>query len=195
MSLGMAAFFQRNVRAVLLPLLVSLWALQWLPAGARAGEAVPLVADPVIEARMAALSKELRCLVCQGQSIAESDSDFAKDVRKVMRTMMEQGRSDREIVDFLVQRYGDFILFRPPVKTTTALLWVGPFLLLLLAVGILVRTLRRRRLAVAAESLSPEEIRRAEALLAGKEENTDASTGGGDSPRERVRRTDEEGKA
>ena len=178
---------------MLLPLLVSLWALQWLPAGVQAGEAVPLVADPVIEARMAALSKELRCLVCQGQSIAESDSDFAKDVRKVMRTMMEQGRSDREIMDFLVQRYGDFILFRPPVKTTTALLWVGPFLLLVLAAGILVRTLQRRRLAAAEESLSPEEIRRAEALLAGKDGEVDAA--GGDSPRERARHTDEEGKA
>ncbi len=192
----MAAFFQRNVRAVFLPLLISLislWALPWLPAGALAGEAVPLVADPVIEARMTALSKELRCLVCQGQSIAESDSDFAKDVRKVMRTLMEQGRSDQEIMDFLVQRYGDFILFRPPMKGTTALLWVGPFLLLLLAAGILVRTLRRRRLAAAAETLSPEEVRRAEALLAGKDGEVDAGTGG--ATRHERARSDEEDKA
>ncbi len=174
-----------------LPLLISLWALPWLPAGALAGEAEPLVADPVIEARMAALSKELRCLVCQGQAIAESDSDFAKDVRKVMRTLMEQGRSDQEIMDFLVQRYGDFILFRPPVKGTTALLWVGPFLLLLIAAAILVRTLQRRRQVAAAEALSPEEVRRAEALLAGKDGSIDGNSSSGEPGRGHTRHTDE----
>lgn len=130
-----------------------------------AGEAQPLIKDPVIEARMAALSSQLRCLVCQGQSIAESGSGFANDVRREMRREMENGRTDAQVVDFLVQRYGDFILFRPPVKGTTLLLWFGPLVLLLLALAVLFMTLRRRRQKLVGEELSPAEIRRAEALL------------------------------
>ncbi len=140
-----------------------------------AGEARPLVADPVIEARMAALGAQLRCLVCQGQSIAESGSGFANDVRREMLRLMEAGRSDQEVIDFLVQRYGDFILFSPPVKGTTLLLWLGPFLLLLVGGGVLFVTLRRRRQAAEA-ALSPEEQQRAERLLA---EAGDDGHGGG----------------
>ncbi len=139
-----------------------------------AGEAEPLIADPVIEARMAALSEELRCLVCQGQSIAGSDSDFAKDVRREMRTMMENGRSDAEVVEFLVQRYGDFILFRPPVKGATLLLWLGPFILLAIAVAVLVISLRRRGRRAAAVTLSSEELHRAESLLEEKGDRKDS---------------------
>ncbi|HHH36944.1 MAG TPA: cytochrome c-type biogenesis protein CcmH [Gammaproteobacteria bacterium] len=141
-------------------------ALSPAPSVSWAGEARPVVADPVIEARMAALSAQLRCLVCQGQSIAESGSDFANDVRREMLRLMEQGRSDQEVIDFLVQRYGDFILFRPPVKGTTLLLWLGPFLLLLAGGSALFVTLRRRRQAADAV-LSPEEQQRAERLLEG----------------------------
>ena len=146
--------------------------LLFFTTGVAAREAQPLVADPVVEARMAALGSQLRCLVCQGQSIAESDSGFANDVRREMRLMMEQGRSDAEVIDFLVQRYGDFILFKPPMKSTTALLWLGPFILVLLASGILFMTLRRRRRQIDDEALTEEQLRRAEALL-GQDANQD----------------------
>ncbi|MFQ5487313.1 MAG: cytochrome c-type biogenesis protein [Gammaproteobacteria bacterium] len=146
-------------------LLMVLLSLSVFATATMAKEAAPLVADPVIEARMAALGSQLRCLVCQGQSIAESDSGFANDVRREMRIMMEQGRSDVEVTDFLVQRYGDFILFKPPMNAATALLWLGPFILVLLAGSVLFITLKRRRRQTADEQLTAEQIRRAEALL------------------------------
>lgn len=133
-----------------------------LPA-ALAGEAQPLL-DPALEARIKNLEEELRCLVCQGQSIAESDSGFAQDVRREIESMMRAGRSDREIVDFLVQRYGDFILFRPPVKSTTALLWAGPLVLLAIGGAIAIVLIRRQRRAPRQE-LSAEQVRQAESLL------------------------------
>ncbi len=136
-----------------------------LPFSTLANEARPLVDDPVIESRLAALGKQLRCLVCQGQSISESDSEFANDIRREMLRLMKEGRSDKEVIDFLVQRYGDFILFRPPMKATTALLWLGPFLLLIIAGSVLFVTLQRRRRLAAERELSDEEVRRAETLL------------------------------
>ncbi len=155
-------------------LLMALLSLSLFATAAAAKEAAPLVADPVIEARMAALGSQLRCLVCQGQSIAESDSGFANDVRREMRILMEQGRSDAEVTDFLVQRYGDFILFKPPMNATTALLWLGPFILVLLAGSVLFITLKRRRSQTADEQLTAEQIRRAEALLdSGTDNNGD----------------------
>jgi cytochrome c-type biogenesis protein CcmH len=133
-----------------------------LPA-ALAGEARSLL-DPALEARIKNLESELRCLVCQGQSIAESDSGFAQDIRSEIESMMRAGRSDQEIIDFLVQRYGDFILFRPPVKSTTALLWAGP--LVLLAIGgafVVVLIVRQRR--APKQELSADQVRQAESLL------------------------------
>ena len=96
-----------------------------------AKEAESVISDPVLEARMASLTSELRCLVCQGESLYDSHSDFAKDMRAKILGLMEQGMSDDEIRDFLVERYGDFILFRPPLNSTTVLLWFGPVFLLL----------------------------------------------------------------
>ena len=154
----------RTPGACLLAVLLTV-ALILISLNGYAGEAQPLIKDPVIEARMAALSSQLRCLVCQGQSIAESGSGFANDVRREMRREMENGRTDAQVVDFLVQRYGDFILFRPPVKGTTLLLWFGPLALLLLALTVLFMTLRRRRQKPVGEQLSQAEIRRAETLL------------------------------
>ena len=130
---------------------------------AAAKDAAPLISDPVIEARMAHLTSQLRCLVCQGQSIAESDSGFAHDVRNEIHTLMLQGKSDQEILVFLVQRYGDFILFKPPVKATTVLLWAGPIALLLIGATTLLIVLRRRPQGEV--TLSAEQLRRAEALL------------------------------
>jgi len=110
-----------------------------------AKEAPPVADDPVIEHRLMVLSEELRCLVCQNESLAGSQAELANDLRREIRALMKQGKSDQEVVDFLVQRYGDFVLYRPPVKSTTWLLWFGPFILLLGATGALLFYLKRRR--------------------------------------------------
>src|SRR5687768_15945236 len=139
------------------------------PAWAK--EAVPVAEDPEIEQRMIALSEDLRCLVCQNETIAASRADFANDLRREIREQMQSKKSDKEIVDFLVARYGDFVLYRPPVKPTTLLLWFGPFLLLVIGMVILYRYLRQRRDLIVPQPLSKDERRRAEELLAssGKE--------------------------
>lgn len=133
-------------------------------------EAVPMAEDPVIEARLIDLSEELRCLVCQNQALSESDSEFANDLRQEMRGMMRAGKTDAEIIDFLVQRFGDFILFRPPMQNTTLLLWFGPLLLLILGAVVLIITLRRRSQTLAESPIAEDEHRRAERLLSTPEE-------------------------
>ncbi len=142
-----------------------------VPGLLRADEARPLAEDPVLEARLLAISEELRCLVCQNESLAGSRADLANDLRREIRGMLKDGKSDKEILDFMVARYGDFVRYRPPVKPTTWLLWAGPFVLLAIAVGVLVRFLRRRRGESAPTPLSDEDRRRAEALLTAAEEN------------------------
>ncbi len=91
--------------------------------------ALPAVPDPALEARVQAISAELRCLVCQNQTIADSTADLANDLRRQVREMLQQGKTQAEILDYMTARYGDFVLYRPPVKSTTALLWAGPALL------------------------------------------------------------------
>lgn len=130
-----------------------------------AKEALLMAEDPVIEARMIKLAAEMRCLVCQNQSLADSHSDFAIDLRREMRDMMKQGKTDAEIVDFMVQRFGDFVLFRPPMKTTTVLLWFGPIILLLIGGSALIYSLIRRRRRVDETPLSAQDSRRAGQLL------------------------------
>jgi len=131
-----------------------------------AKEAAPLAEDPQIEARLMKMAANLRCLVCQNQALSGSESDFAKDLRREMRDMMKKGMSDKEIIDFMVQRFGDFILFKPPVKSYTLLLWLGPLLLLLLGAMVLVLVLRRRsKTGNESQPLSAAEHQRAEALL------------------------------
>lgn len=112
-------------------------------SAAMAADARP-VGDPAVEARVKHIAEELRCLTCMGQSIADSNSGFSEDMRREIRDMIGQGRSDREIMDFMVQRYGDFVLYRPPVKTSTWLLWGGPFVLLGAGLAALLVRLRRR---------------------------------------------------
>ena len=125
-----------------------------------------LAADPVAEKRLQALSEELRCLVCQNQNIADSNAELAQDLRREIRTMIRDGKSDKEIIDFMVVRYGDFVLYRPPVKGITLLLWGGPLALMLLGLVILVRYLRRRVSRMAEDTpLSADEAGRADALL------------------------------
>lgn len=108
-----------------------------------AGEAKPLSEDPALEARLKAMSQELRCLVCQNTTLADSSAPLAEDLRKEIRTLMRQGKSDKEVVDYLVVRYGDFVRYRPPVNNSTALLWFGPFLLLIIGGFVLFRVLKK----------------------------------------------------
>lgn len=130
---------------------------------AGATEAASLATDPVLEARVMKVAEELRCLVCQNETIAASHADLAVDLRKQIRTQLSQGQSERQILDFMVERYGDFVLYRPALKTSTVLLWVGPFVLLLIAVLALVRAIRgRQRLAA---PLAPADADRARRLL------------------------------
>jgi cytochrome c-type biogenesis protein CcmH len=131
-----------------------------------AKEAAPAAADPVLEKRVIALSEELRCLVCQNQTLADSNAPLAEDLRNQVREKMRAGKSDKEVVDFLVERYGDFVLYRPPLKATTILLWFGPFLLLALGFAVLLRRVRRRRQGADAE-ISDADRKRAAELLAG----------------------------
>ncbi len=114
-----------------------------LANAALAGEAKPLADDPVIEARLKAMSSELRCLVCQNTTLADSSAPLAEDLRKEIRVLMREGKSDQEVVDYLVARYGDFVRYRPPVNNETALLWFGPFLLLLIGGFVLFRVLKK----------------------------------------------------
>lgn len=134
-------------------------------AAVLAREAPPAADDPVLEARLHRLSTELRCLVCQNETLAESRADLANDLRREIRDMMKAGKSDREITDFLVSRYGDFVLYRPPVKSTTLLLWGGPFALLALGSVVWFVLMRRRAGRAAAVPLTAEEQRLAAALL------------------------------
>ncbi len=130
-----------------------------------AKEAAPMAADVEIEKRMVAISEELRCLVCQNESLAGSHADLAQDLRREIRKMIAEGKSDKEILDFMVGRYGDFVRYSPPLKPSTWLLWGGPFLLLAGGIGGLVVFLRQRKVAATPARLSEEERRRADALL------------------------------
>ena len=108
-----------------------------------AGEAMPLAEDPALEARLKAMSHELRCLVCQNSTLADSSAPLAEDLRKEIRAQMRAGKSDKEVVNYLVARYGDFVRYRPPVNNSTALLWFGPFLLLIIGGFVLYRVLKK----------------------------------------------------
>lgn len=116
------------MRKLLLAATLALLAL--LAFATRANEAAPAAADPALEARMVEITSELRCLVCQNQTIADSHADLAVDLREEVRELLQHGQSKQQILDYMTARYGDFVLYRPPVKTTTWLLWFGPLLLL-----------------------------------------------------------------
>jgi cytochrome c-type biogenesis protein CcmH len=134
-------------------------------SAAMAKEAAPMASDIAIEKRMVAISEELRCLVCQNESLSGSHAELAQDLRREIRKMIGEGKTDQEILDFMVARYGDFVRYRPPMKPTTWLLWGGPFALLAGGLGVLIAFLRRRAKEDAAPALTEEEHRRAAALL------------------------------
>ena len=136
-----------------------------LPALVVAKEAAPLAEDPVLEQRLMRLTQELRCLVCQNESLADSRADLAADLRNQMREQMRAGRSDEQIRAWLTERYGDFVLYRTPLKATTAVLWFGPAALLVAGLGGLLFYLNRRRGRVTPRTLTASERARAQALL------------------------------
>lgn len=111
---------------------------------ASANEAVPAATDPVLEARMLTITAELRCLVCQNQTIADSHAELAVDLRQQVREMLQKGMSEKQIFEYMTDRYGDFVLYRPPFKSTTMLLWIGPGVMLVFGLLMLVLILRRR---------------------------------------------------
>ena len=133
-----------------------------LPSWANSGAA---------EKRMLGIAAELRCLVCQNESIAASRADLAVDLRQQIREQIQVGKSDTEIRAYMVDRYGDFVLYRTPLKATTLLLWFGPMLLLAFGLLVLATTLRRRKSSVADALLSDDERKRAQALLAQTTDN------------------------
>ncbi len=132
---------------------------------AYAGEAAPLAEDPMVEQRLIAISEELRCLVCQNESLAGSRADLALDLRREIRTLIKAGKTDAEIMDFMVSRYGDFVRYRPPVNSVTWLLWFGPFLLLIGAIVVLVRMARGSQNGAAPRVLDAAQRAKAQALL------------------------------
>ncbi len=146
-------------------------ALVCLMAGNRslAKEAAPLAQDEAVEKRMVAISSELRCLVCQNESLSGSNAELAHDLRREIRSQIAAGRSDGEIRDFMVSRYGDFVLYRPPLKATTLLLWFGPGLLFVGGLLALIRYLRRRNSAIKDAPLSAQEQAELDRLLSAKE--------------------------
>jgi cytochrome c-type biogenesis protein CcmH len=118
--------------------------------------------DPGLERRVTSLAHELRCLVCQNQTLADSNAPLAQDLRNQIREQLKAGRSERDVIDFMVARYGDFVLYRPPFKATTVVLWTGPFVLLALSAWLLVRRVRKR---APPPELTEAERRRAAQLL------------------------------
>ncbi|MEO7851817.1 MAG: cytochrome c-type biogenesis protein [Rubrivivax sp.] len=139
--------------------------LACLSVAAAAREAQPLAADPVLEAQVMHIAEELRCLVCQNETIAASQADLAVDLRKQIRLQLQQGRSEAQIKDFMVQRYGDFVLYRPPLKASTWLLWGGPFVLLMAGALALWLNIRRRAAAVTEMPLPDDQAAQARRLL------------------------------
>ncbi len=163
---GRGARLRRAARVAVALALAALVALVIAPSIAQGREAAPTAADPALEARVLAIAEELRCVVCQNETLAASQADLARDLRAQIRLQLQQGRSRQEVMDFMVERYGQFVLYRPPLQAWTLVLWAGPFLLLLLAGGWLVaRIIQRQR--EAADGLTTDELRRVQALLEG----------------------------
>jgi cytochrome c-type biogenesis protein CcmH len=133
---------------------------------AYAADAVPTEKDAVAASRAVKLAEQLRCLVCQNQTIAESNAELAQDLRKQVREQIAAGKTDEQIIDFMTSRYGDFVLYKPPLKATTVLLWAGPALLLVAGFVVLAGVLRKRRAVEEPPPLTDEEHERAARLLA-----------------------------
>lgn len=134
-------------------------------SSAFAKDAAPLADDPVMEQRLINISEEMRCLVCQNESLAGSRSDLANDLRHEIRILIKEGKSDDQIRNFMVERYGDFVLYRPPVKPVTWLLWIGPFVILAIGIVGLLSYLRRRNSLVPNVTLTDADNQKIDAML------------------------------
>lgn len=157
--------------------LITLGAAWCLTAAEISGakEAAPLAEDPAIEHRVMEISKELRCLVCQNQTIADSDADLAVDLRREVRDMVKKGMDQQQVVAFMEDRYGDFVRYRPSFKASTLMLWVGPFLLFAAALAVLyTNVLRKRKTINESQPLTSEEQQRIATLLAARDTPGDA---------------------
>ena len=161
-----SAFWQKSAAFLLFLLSVAIFS-SFSPAFAK--EASPLAQDETAEKRLVDISSELRCLVCQNESLSGSQAELANDLRREIRTQISAGKSDGEIREFMVSRYGDFVLYRPPLKGTTLLLWFGPGLLFVGGLVALIRYLRRRDSAIKDAPLSAQEQAELERLLSAKE--------------------------
>ncbi len=140
-------------------------ALTLLAGPALAVDPSEMLKDPKLEARAEKIGGGLRCMVCQSESIEESNADLARDLRVIVRQRLQAGDSDQQVIDYLHSRYGDYVLLDPPFKAKTLVLWVGPFVLLLAAGAAGLGVLRRRAAAPPAPPLTPDEERRLDALL------------------------------
>ena len=147
-------------------------AVQLARAPAGAADDTTANASPELEEQVQRVAQELRCLVCQNQTIADSNAELAQDLRREVRRMLASGSSEREVREFMVARYGDFVLYRPPVKATTVALWAGPFVLLLVGLWAARRILVARGRSVQSATLSDEDERRLSALVASRETDT-----------------------
>lgn len=154
-------------RIIAVVLLMFAWAVQ-----GHAKEAQPVMGNEALQERVMKLAGELRCLVCQGESLAESHSDFAADMLKKIRELIQQGKTNQEVKDYLVARYGDFILYRPPFSGITAYIWIAPFVIAVAGAGLLIFNIKRRRTRIQVAPLSQEEQARVASLL--KEDTGDS---------------------
>jgi cytochrome c-type biogenesis protein CcmH len=144
-------------------LLIYVWQISCLAQAPSTAQ--PLSTNPALEAQVNTISNELLCLVCQNQTIADSNADLAIDLKNQIRTQLTQGRTQAEILDYMVQRYGDFVLYKPPLKASTWFLWLGPFVILLLAFFFLWRQIQVRKKLLGEQQFSQADLARATALL------------------------------
>lgn len=144
-----------------------------------AKEAVPLSADPELEKKVNEIASELRCLVCQNQTIADSHAGLAIDLKNQVREMVREGKTKDDINEYMVARYGDFVRYRPPMEPKTYFLWIGPFFLLVGGILLLVVNLKRRKAMVVDTPLSEDDHQKLESLLHAKENSSNAKEGEG----------------
>jgi cytochrome c-type biogenesis protein CcmH len=137
-----------------------------------ADEAKPLADNPELEAKVQTIAVELRCLVCQNETIAGSHADLAVDLRNQIRTQLQSGKSKDDIIAYMVDRYGDFVLYKPPVKTNTLVLWFGPFIILLVSLWALLRHIRQDQVVVKLDSGNSDDVLKARALLSSAKKDT-----------------------
>lgn len=163
---ALAACWTRLVRLGVWGVTMAMVTLLAGVAAAHAGEARPLATDPQLERRMLAIAEDMRCLECQNETLAASRAGLAVDLRNEIRRMLSEGQSEAQIIEFMVARYGDFVLYKPPFKPATWLLWLGPFALLIAALATLWRIIRVRSSTAGQPPLTPGQQQEASRLLA-----------------------------